>query len=222
MENKTLKWLRVTVWFAAGTLCFIGLAMVIRRILEMNGLSSSGGPMNGLDNGFKSYPWLTYIHIIPGALFVILGPVQFSTHLRNRYRQFHRWSGRVFIFSAYLIGITAFCIPFILGPIGGINEAAATIFFAIFFLIAVTRAWMYILSRNIRLHKEWMIRTFVIGLSVATIRPIVVLFFIFSKTSPAVFFGTAFWIGFTLHLILAEVWINYSRSKQQVNKLPVG
>jgi hypothetical protein len=28
---------------------------------------------------------------------------------------------------------------------------------------------------------------------------------------PHEFFGIAFWIGFTLHLIAAEFWINYTR-----------
>jgi len=28
---------------------------------------------------------------------------------------------------------------------------------------------------------------------------------------PKEFFGTAFWIGFTLQMIAAEIWINYTR-----------
>jgi hypothetical protein len=39
----------------------------------------------------------------------------------------------------------------------------------------------------------------------------VALFFVFSGLPPQVFFGTAFWIGFTLQLLAAEIWINYSR-----------
>jgi len=31
---------------------------------------------------------------------------------------------------------------------------------------------------------------------------------------PAEFFGTAFWIGFTLQIIAAEIWINYTRPHQ--------
>ena len=29
--------------------------------------------------------------------------------------------------------------------------------------------------------------------------------------SPQEFFGTAFWLGFTLHLIAAEAWVRYTR-----------
>jgi len=66
------------------------------------------------------------------------------------------------------------------------------------------------------LRHEWMTRMFSIGLAIGTIRPIAVLLFIFFRLPPQVFFGTAFWIGFTLHLILAEAWINYSRKSRSV------
>lgn len=45
----------------------------------------------------------------------------------------------------------------------------------------------------------------------ATVRPIVGLFFALSNLAPQEFFGIAFWLDFTLHLITAEVWINYTR-----------
>jgi hypothetical protein len=48
----------------------------------------------------------------------------------------------------------------------------------------------------------------------STIRPIVACFFAtsrFTGLTPYEFFGTAFCIGFVLHLIAAEVWIHWSR-----------
>jgi hypothetical protein len=33
---------------------------------------------------------------------------------------------------------------------------------------------------------------------------------------PKEFFGTAFWIGFTLQMIAAEIWINYTRTTSGV------
>jgi hypothetical protein len=58
-----------------------------------------------------------------------------------------------------------------------------------------------------------MIHAFAVGLAIATIRPIIGTFFAtspFTHLTPQQFFGTAFWIGFTLHLMAAEVWINYT------------
>jgi hypothetical protein len=195
-------------------LAAIGIAMVIRRTLVLASLIPSVNPAGGppFDTGFSRHPVLTFVHILPGAMFMILGPLQFMPGIRARYIQFHRWSGWLFIVSAYIVGLSAITMPFIMLPIGGLNEAAGSILFAIFFLIALSKAWWHILRKDQELHREWMIRAFAIGLAVATIRPIMVLFFAFSGLPPQVFFGTAFWIGFTLHLIIAEVWVNYTRS----------
>lgn len=52
--------------------------------------------------------------------------------------------------------------------------------------------------------------------TLAAIRPIIGIFFATSRLThltPHDFFGTAFWLGFTLQLIAAESWIHYTRSK---------
>ena len=100
---------------------------------------------------------------------------------------------------------------FAMQSIGGVNQAAATILFGIFFLVALGKAFWHIRRREIALHREWMIRAFAVGLAVATIRPIVGIFFATSRWSgltPQQFFGTAFWIGFVLQLMAAEAWIH--------------
>jgi hypothetical protein len=59
-----------------------------------------------------------------------------------------------------------------------------------------------------------MIRVFAIGSAVAAIRPIVGIFFATRKLThltPHDFFGIAFWLGFTIQLMAAEIWINYTR-----------
>jgi uncharacterized membrane protein len=108
--------------------------------------------------------------------------------------------------------------PFVMMPIGGFNEAAGVLLFAVYFLTALNRAWRHAVRRRITLHREWMIRVFAVGLAVATIRPIIALFFAFSRLSPHVFFGTAFWIGFVLHAMVAEVWINSTRKSLALAK----
>jgi uncharacterized membrane protein YozB (DUF420 family) len=95
--------------------------------------------------------------------------------------------------------------------IGGVNQAAATTLFGTLFLFALCRAFWHIRRGEVALHREWMIRAFAIGLAVATIRPIIGMFFAtspFTGLTPREFFGIAFWIGFVVHLIAAETWIH--------------
>ena len=214
-QARSIKRITRLLWVIVWVLAAIGVAMVVRRVLILAGVIQSVNPAGGppFDTGFGKHPVITLLHILPGLLFMLLGPLQFMSSLRLRHVRFYRGSRVVFIVCAYIVGLSALSMPFIMKPIGGVNEAAGSILFAIFFLVALSRWVGYLRMKNEALAREWRIRAFAIGLAIATVRPIMVLFFAFSGLPPSVFFGTAFWIGFTLHLIAAETWINYTRGE---------
>lgn len=224
--------LRRALWSAVIFLAVIGIAVAARRItylvpIVVKGYSPPAAAPNPrtaqfitLDQVFARHPFLTMIHVVPGLLFMILGPLQFSSTIRARHLWWHRLSGRVFVVCGLIIGISALVMSFAMQSIGGVNQAAATILFGAFFLFALCKAFWHIRRREVALHRQWMIRAFAVGLAVATIRPIVGAFFATSQLSgltPYQFFGTAFWIGFVLHLIAAESWIHatFSRTIRQ-------
>jgi len=214
------RWIGRALWSTVLVLATIGLAAVVLRTLDLiYATQAVVGPgaraiEADIDVGFPQHPLLTMIHIIPGFLFMVLGPLQFVQRVRSRHLRLHRWSGRVFVGSSVVIGITALIMGFLMA-IGGANETAATTFFAIIFLFALGKAFFHIRRREIAQHREWMIRTFAIGLAIATIRPIIGLFFALTDLSPREFFGTAFWLGFTSHLVAAEVWISHTRPRMR-------
>jgi uncharacterized membrane protein len=197
-------------------LVLIGVVIVVRRTVQL--FAPSPAPANfpeatELDAGFARHRLLTMLHILPGLVFLMLGPLQFVGSLRRRKPGLHRWTGRVILASGTTIGGTAL----VMSPqmaIGGANETAATMLFAIVFLVALVKAFLAIPRGQFALHREWMIRAFAIGSAVAAIRPIVGIFFAARKLThltPHDFFGTAFWLGFTIQLMVAEIWISYTR-----------
>jgi uncharacterized membrane protein len=206
------------VWTAVIFLAFVGLAVATRRaiVLEHPGaLSSRNNPAAALDEHFANERALTLAHVLPAMLFMILGPLQFVKRWRSKYPAFHRWSGRVFLCASAMVGTTGLTMAF--GKtIGGMDEKAAIILFGTFFIFALAKALWHAMHREFAQHREWMIRGYGIGLAVATIRPIMGIFFAVALArghtpEPSEFFGTAFWIGFTLQMIAAEMWINYTR-----------
>jgi uncharacterized membrane protein len=206
------------LWIAVIFLAFIGLVVATRRtivLLKPGALSSPRNPAADLDAHFASERTLVLTHILPAMLFMILGPLQFVRGLRSRYPQMHRWSGRIFLAASAVVGISGLLLAY--GKtIGGMDEKAAIVLFGTFFLIALGRALWHALQREFTQHREWMIRGYAIGLAVATIRPIIGFFFAAAvfrghAPDPHQFFGTAFWLGFTLQTIAAEIWINYTR-----------
>jgi hypothetical protein len=162
-----------------------------------------------LDVAFSAHQLLTLVHILPAALLIILMPLQFVKRIRTRHLAWHRWSGRLVIVLGFVVGTSALVMSYTTA-IGGANETAATTLFAILFLLFLTMGFWNIRQRRIARHREWMIRAFGVALGIATTRPIVAAFFAAGRLSPREFFGTAFWLGFTLTLLAAETWIHYS------------
>jgi len=203
-----------TIWVGTIVLSLIGVAVVTRRLLTLMNAIPAAGPTVGLDAGFARHETLTIIHIIPGLLFMLLAPLQFVKRIRVRRPALHRWIGRTVVGLGMVIGGSAL----VMSPqmaIGGPTETAATTLFGCVFLFAMIRGFIYIRRGNRRLHREWMIRAFAIGMAVATIRPIVGVFFATSRLThltPHDFFGVAFWLGFTIQFLIAEMWIRYTRS----------
>jgi len=209
------------LWTITLLLTLIGVAIVIRRASAL--FSPSTAPPNfpeaaAMDGGFARHTLLTMLHITPGLLFILLAPLQFVRRLRNRKPKLHRWIGRLVLVSGLIIGGSALVMSSQMA-IGGANETAATTLFAIVFLFSLIKAFLHVRRRRFALHREWMIRAFAVGFAVASIRPIVGVFFATSRLTqltPHDFFGTAFWLGFTIQLMVAEVWINYTRARISV------
>lgn len=45
-----------------------------------------------------------YIHIFASIVALVLGPFQFSTRLREKYTDLHRWLGRTYLMIGVLVG----------------------------------------------------------------------------------------------------------------------
>ena len=203
------------VWAVVMFLVVIGVAAVTRRSLVLlwpATFAGNYGPAAALDTGFGRHTALTFIHILPGGLFLSLGLLQFVPGIRRKHLQVHRWMGRVLVACGLIVGVSALVMSFTMN-IGGANETAATTLFAIVFLICLGKAYLHIRRKEVARHREWMIRAYGAGLGVATTRPMVGAFFAARRLSPHEFFGIAFWLGFTITFLAAEAWVEYTRER---------
>ena len=216
--NRTLVRL---LWICVAFLALVGVAVAARRTIVLwnpGAMRNAKNPAAALDAHFDEHRALTMAHIVPAILFMVLGPLQFITTLRSKHPGFHRWSGRVFLTASAIVGVTGLTMAF--GKtVGGLDEKTAVILFGSFFLFALAKALWHAMRRQFAQHREWMVRGFAVGLAVATIRPIMGMFFAAAvlhghAPQPHNFFGTAFWIGFTLQTIAAEIWIHYTRKNR--------
>jgi hypothetical protein len=202
------------MWVALIVLCVIGGATAIRRMVAL-AYPAKNGPSQlvDLDALFVAKASLTLAHIVPALALISLVPFQFSRRFRTRHLKAHRWIGRVIMVLGLIVGFSGLAL--LKDPVGGWAEVTAILFFDALFLVALTKAYVYARRRAIAPHREWVIRAMSVVLGVATVRPIMGVFFAtapLTGMSPHQFFGIAFWIGLALTSVAGEVWIRYTRS----------
>src|SRR5438128_32953 len=101
------SWRVGLVWTGVIVLALIGILSATRRALILLFGIGASPVTQGLDAGFARHPVLTFVHIVPGVLFMALGPFQFVPAIRARRLWQHRWSGRLFVAAGYVVGVSA-------------------------------------------------------------------------------------------------------------------
>jgi hypothetical protein len=193
-------WLRLGFW----TCISISIAVVLRRIDALAVPSRNAPPqLADLDNLFASHAALTLAHIVPALLFVLLVPV-----IVFRPTSHTVWVGRAFYLLGTITGLTAYAMSAF--PVGGWTERSAVLLFNTLFLFSLARAWI---CRRLEDHgpeRRWQLRAIAILLGIATTRPVMGVFFATARLThlvPQQFFGIAFWIGFSINVLVFEFWI---------------
>ena len=196
---------RVVLW----TLCFIGAAAAVRRIVAL--LIPATSPrvqqMAELDAQFSRRTGLTLAHVVPALIFVVLLPAWFSRRVRENAPAHRRLTWVLLVLGA-VIGLTA--LPLVTQPVGGTTEVAAILFFDALFLFSLARAWVLFVRGDMDRHREWMMRAVAVLLGIATTRPVMGVFFATSRLThlePHQFFGIAFWIGFSVTYVAGEIYL---------------
>lgn len=211
---KAPLWLRTGFWIAI----VISVAVVLRRVVALATPSHNSPPqMAALDNAFASHTALTLAHILPALFFVLLVP--FIVFRPNRELV---WAQRIFYPLGVIVGLTAYAMS--LYSVGGWTERSAVLLFDTLFLVSLGRAYVYgSHADNVR-ERRWQLRAIAILLGIATTRPVMGVFFVTARLThlvPQQFFGIAFWIGFSINVLVFEFWIHSVDRYQSASRSPI-
>jgi uncharacterized membrane protein len=197
---------RRTPWPVGITVAILILIVLgfvaVRLSVDVPSLVTGTVPDEAYDARFVRHPWLTYLHIGPGVLYLIGAPLQLAYWFRRRHYAVHRRLGRMLLGAGLLTGAMAVVIGLLL-PIAGFDEMSATVLLGVWFLICLVLAFRALRGGDIVQHRRWMIRAFAIG----TIRIWIALFVITGLLDLPAAFGPAFWIAFTMHALATELWL---------------
>ncbi len=165
-------------------------------------------PLSALESGVASHSVLTAMHIIPAALFVLVAAKLLLRPIGGD------WQERIFFLLGAFTGLTAYGMSVYAG--GGVELSAVLVFNTWFLWSLVCAYWCRVRGERVR-KRAWMTRAVGVLLGIATTRAVMVVFFATSARThlrPNQFFGIAFWVGFSINMLVAELWLRSKRREQ--------
>lgn len=217
---------KLLVRFCWGWILLVSFVTIVHSIyrswLIAQGLSGNEvvnllNPNQWNDPEYVKNAIMSYSHLLPGIVIYLFGPIQFIDSLRKNHKRIHKWSGYIFVFAILVSGIAGLLMSFIF-PVGGASETISSTLFSLVMIFSVARALYFIIKRNINLHREWMIRAYMISLGPGTMHFIIPFFIQIGGKDIGEALSLSLWLGFTIHLILAEVWIRSLYGTKKKNK----
>jgi len=120
---------------------------------------------------YQPFRWWLLPHGLAGASAILLGPLQFSDRLRQRFTKFHRVVGRIYIFGALVAAPLGAYIQYFQERMGGPRSfSVAAVVDAVMLMGTTSIAFAFILNGKVQQHRQWMTRSFAVALVFLEVR----------------------------------------------------
>ena len=122
---------------------------------------------------YQPFKWYLLPHGLAGACALLLGPMQFSERLRQRFIRLHRIVGRVYVAGALIAAPMGFYIQFFEERMGGTRSfSIAALADATLWMLTTAIAFVFILKGKVQQHRQWMTRSYAVALVFLEVRVI--------------------------------------------------
>lgn len=148
-------------------------------------------------------------HIVLGIVATIIGPFQFIPKIRNKYLKTHRQLGRVYIISTVLSGIAGMY----MAATSDVNlpYAIGLFMLGVTWVTSSTMAFISIKNKKVDLHKDWMIRSYVITFAFVSFRVVEDILMTLEIGTQVEVLTLMSWACWAIPLFIAEVFIQGSK-----------
>jgi len=140
---------------------------VLTALINVMQIPSGAYPADSAHLAVAPVSW--FAHALAGVAFGITGPVQFVRALRHRFGALHRVSGRIFVLSGAILGLSGLSL---LAQVESQRTPVADIargLFGLALLIALALAMAAIRNRDFFRHRAWMIRAYAVGMGLGAV-----------------------------------------------------
>jgi hypothetical protein len=147
-----------------------------------------------------------YIHFIGGIIVIVVGTIQVMRI------KFHKYTGWLYIAGCMLSAIGGLVFILFNGTVGGFYMTVPFTIYGILMIIYPLVTWYYIKQNMVTRHRNWAIRTFLLGCGSMLFRMLYIsscmLFTFCGKVTFHNFIDYFFdWLFFVIPMIIAEIYI---------------
>src|ERR1700679_1487495 len=95
-------------------------------------------------------------HTLAGIWALLIGPINFSSRIRQRHLQLHRVLGRIYVISVFIGSFTGIALAVGRPGLPGTSMQAAA------WMVCTTAAFLTARNRQITVHRQWMARSYAV------------------------------------------------------------
>ena len=162
MTRRLTKPIAVPAALYFGTLLTIILALVQVVQIPLGALPEDAQRLSAT-------PVWHFTHVLGGATFGILGPIQFGNVLARKYGALHRVLGRVFVAAGAMISLSSLGLLWHFPDTYSVAMSGGRLLFGIALGLALALAMQAIYKRDFIRHRNWMIRAYAIGIGATAV-----------------------------------------------------
>lgn len=160
-----------------GTLLTILLALVQAVQIPLGALPEDSQRLSAA-------PVWHFMHVLGGATFGILGPIQFGRVLALRYGLLHCVMGRMFVAAGAIISLSSLSLLWHFPNAYSLPINIGRLLFGIALGVALALAILAIRKRDVSRHRNWMIRAYAIGMGATAVTMVFFPIYVFTGAPP--------------------------------------
>ena len=146
-----------------------------------------------------------YVHVFSSIFVLLAGFTQFSNYILAKHKNIHRWLGRFYAYNIFLINFPAGMIMAIYAN-GFFPSKMAFITLDCLWFWFTLKAVIEIRRKNVKEHKNYMIRSYALTCSAITLRTWKLILSNLFTIDPMTLYMIDAWLGFVPNLLFAE-WL---------------
>ncbi len=149
-----------------------------------------------------------FAHAIGGAVFGLLGPLQFGRVLAGRFGRAHRIMGRIFVIAGAGLALSSLSLLWQFPTSGSPLVSGGRLVFGLGLAAALVVAMQAVRRRDFTAHRNWMIRAYALGIGATAVSMVFIPIYAITGTPPTGLLADVAFIGsWAICVLLAEIII---------------